>query len=84
MATELAITTEKVKPKISPLLEYTNYVQVFFKEVTNHVPPSHPYDHEINLDNLFIPKVGKIYPLSSDKKKAIEDFLGGYLAAEKI
>ena len=81
---ELAIATEKVKPKVSLPSEYTNFTQVFSKEVTNHVPPFCPYDHKINLDENFTPKIGKLYPLSPNEKKATKDFLEENLAARKI
>ena len=47
-------------------------------------PPSQPYDHEINLDDTFTPKIGKVYPLSPDERKATEDFLDENLASGKI
>ena len=84
MATELAIAMEKAKPKVSLPSEYADFAQVFSKEATAHVPLSHPYDHEINLDKSFAPKIGKIYPLSPNKKKATEDFLEANLATGKI
>ena len=84
MATELAIATEKVKPKVSLPSEYADFAQVFSKEATNHVPPFRPYDHEINLDESFVPKIDKIYLLSPDEKKATEDFLEENLATGKI
>ena len=71
-------------PKVLLPSEYANFAQVFSKEATDHVPPSRPYDHEINLDESFAPKIGKIYPLSPDEKKATEDFLKENLAAGKI
>ena len=83
-ATEFAIATEKTKPKVTLLTEYANYAQVFSKETTNHVPHSNPYNYEINLDESFIPKIGKIYLLSPDKKKVTEDFLKENLAVGKI
>ena len=70
MATKLAIITEKVKPKVTLPSEYANYAQVFSKEVINHIPLSHLYDHEINLYELFMSKIGKIYALSLDEKKS--------------
>ena len=82
--TELAITTEKTKPKVSLPSKYVNYAQVFSKEATNHVLLSHLYDHKINLDESFVLKIGKIYPLSPDDKKATEDFLAENLTAGKI
>ena len=64
MSTDLAMQAEAVKPKKSLPAEYAEYTQVFSKEATDHVPPSRPYDHTINLDESFIPKIGKLYPLS--------------------
>ena len=84
MATELAIATEKAKPKVSLPSEYADFTQVFSKEATDHVPPSRPYNHEINLDETFAPKIGKIYLLSPNEKKATEDFLEENLATETI
>ena len=83
-ATELAAAAEKSKPKPAPPLEYSSFASVFSKEATNHVPPSRPYDHEINLDNTFIPKIGKVYPLSPDECKATKDFLDENLTSGKI
>ena len=57
---------------------------VFSKEATDHGPPSWPYDHEINLDDAFTPKIGKVYPLSPNKWKATEDFLDKNLTSGKI
>ena len=84
IAIELAIITEKAKPKVSLLIEYADYAKVFSKVATDHIPPSCPYNHEITLDKYFTPKINKIYPLFSDEKKAIKDFLEENLATGKI
>ena len=55
---------EAAKPKKTLPAEYVEYAHVFSKEATDHVPPSRPYDHAINLDESFVPKIGKLYPLS--------------------
>ena len=83
-ATELAAAAEKAKPKQTLLPEFANYASVFSKEATDHVPPSRPYDHEINLNDSFTPKVGKVYPLSPEERKATEDFLQENLDCGKI
>ena len=83
-AMELATTTEKSKPPVVLLKEFSEFTEVFSEEATDHVPLSQPYDHKINLDETFIPKIGKIYPLSPDEKKATEDFLEENLASGKI
>ena len=82
--TELAAAAEKSKPKPTLPPEYSSFASVFLKEATDHVPPSRPYNHEINLDDSFTPKIGKVYPLSPDERKATEDFLDENLASGKI
>ena len=83
-ATKLAITTEKakLKPSLSP--EYAPFILVFLKEATDHVPLSHPYDHEINLDKTFKHKISKVYSLSPKEWSATEDFLDENLRTGKI
>ena len=71
----LPLAQKKVKPPIVFPKEFSEFAEVFSKEATDHIPPSWPYDHEINLDKTFVPKIGKIYLLSPDKKRATEDFL---------
>ena len=82
--TEPAIATEKARPKPSLPPEYIPYASVFLKEVTDHVSPFHLYDHEINHDDTFKPKIGKVYSLSPEEWKATEDFLDENLRTGKI
>ena len=83
-AMELATAVEKAKSSVILPKEFSEFAEVFSKEATDHIPASCPYDHEINLDETFVPKIGKIYLLSPDKKKATEDFLEENLASGKI
>ena len=57
---------------------------VFSKEATASLPPSQLYDHEINLDDTFVPKISKLYPLTPDERQATEAFIDEYLASGKI
>ena len=82
--TELAIATEKAKPKLSLSPEYAPFASVFLKQATDHVPPSRPYDYEINLDKTFKSKISKVYSLSPEERKAMEDFLNENLRTGKI
>ena len=75
---------EKAKPKPSLSLEYAFYASVFLKEAMDHVLPSCPYDHEINLDETFKSKISKVYSLSSEEQKVTEDFLDENLRTGKI
>ena len=81
---ELAAAVEKAKPPIIFSKEFSEFAKVFSKEATDHVSSSQSYNHKINLDETFIPKIRKIYLLSPDEKKAIEDFLEENLAFRKI
>ena len=82
--TKLAIAMEKAKPKPSLPPKYAPYTLIFLKEAMDHVPPSHPYDHEINLNETFTPKIGKVYSLSPKECKATKDFLDENLRTGKI
>ena len=48
------------------------------------MPPSRPYDHPILLDKTFVPKIGKVYPLSPNEQKATNDFIEENLRTGKI
>ena len=45
---------------------------------------SRPYNHPILLDETFVPKIGKVYPLSPDEQKATDDFIEENLRTGKI
>ena len=78
------MAAEATKPKVTLPKEYSEFSTVFFKEAINHFLLSCSYNHGINLDEFFIPNIGKIYPLSPDKRKATRKFLDENLKAEKI
>ena len=84
MSTDLAMQAEVTKPKKTLPVEYAEYAQVFSKEATDHVPPSRPYDHAIHLDESFIPKIGKLYPLSVKEREAADEFIDENLRSGKI
>ena len=84
MSTDLAMQAEVAKPKKTLPAEYAEYAQVFSKEATDHVPPSQPYDHAINLGESFIPKIGKLYPLSVKEREAADEFIDENLCSGKI
>ena len=81
---ELAMKAKAAKPKKTLPAEYAEYAHVFSKEATNHVPPSHSYDHTINLDESFVPKIGKLYPLSVKEQEAADEFIDENLHSGKI
>ena len=48
------------------------------------MPLSRPYDHPILLNESFVSKTGKVYPLSPDEQKATNDFIEENLQTVKI
>ena len=64
--------------------EYTKYAEVFSEEVSQRMPPSRPYGHPILLNKTFVPKIGKVYPLSTDEQKATDNFIEENLWTGKI
>ena len=59
-------------------------MEVFSEEASQKMPPSWPYNHPILLDESFVPKIGKVYLLSTDKQKATNNFLEKNLQTRKI
>ena len=82
IATELAREAGMMEVKLPE--RYEEFSSVFSEEEAHRFPPSRPYDHAINLDDSFIPKVGKIYPLTPKEQKATEDFLEENLQLGRI
>jgi len=84
VATELAREAERSKPKPTLPPEYSDFSNVFDKPQEGVLPPPQPYDHTINLDEDFVPKVVKAYPLSPKEKEAAEKFVDENLREGKI
>ena len=82
IATELAREAGMTEVKLPE--RYEEFSSVFSEEEAHCFPPSRPYDHAITLDNSFVPKVGKIYPLTLKEQKATEDFLEENLRLGRI
>ena len=64
--------------------EYLEFAEVFSEEAFQKMPPRRAYDHPIELDKSFKPRVGKVYPLSPNEQKATDDFVKENLRNGKI
>ena len=82
IASKLAQKAEEIQVTLPK--EYTKYAEVFSEEASKKMPPSRPYDHPILLDETFIPKIGKVYPLSPKEQKATDNFIEENLRTGKI
>ena len=78
------ITTEAGTSEVKVPGWYQEFTSVFAEEEAHHFPPSWPCNHAINLDDSFVPKVGKVYPLTLKEQKATEEFLKENLQLGRI
>ncbi|KIK80773.1 hypothetical protein PAXRUDRAFT_15600 [Paxillus rubicundulus Ve08.2h10] len=85
LATELAqkdSETKKEKPTLPP--EFVEFAEVFEKKATDHIPPTRPFDHGIDLDDSFVPKIAKTYHLNPKEEEVCKEFIKEHLETGKI
>lgn len=84
-STELAAAAYAAKPKVELPEQYTEYRSVFEKESFDSLPEHKPWDHAIELIPGSDPKVNaKVYPLSPDEQKQLDEFLDENLKSGRI
>jgi hypothetical protein len=72
------------KPKVELPAPFKQFQGVFEKKNMEELPPSRSFDHGINLDADFVPKVAKVYPLNPKEHEACQNFVDEHLATGKI
>ena len=82
LAIELAQQMEKLKAKLPQ--PYANFRDIFEKKTINELPPSRTFDHTIELNEGFSPKVAKVYPLNPKEQEACRTFVDEHLKLGKI
>jgi len=55
--------------------EYHKFANIFSKTKAKVLPPHHPYDLKINLEEGVQPLVGPIYSLSASEQEALKEFI---------
>ena len=60
--------------------KYWDYLDVFLKSKSEHMPLRKPWDHGIDLKEEFPPKKGQLIPLLVDEQKEVEAFLDDQLS----
>ena len=55
--------------------EYHEFADVFSKTKAEALPPHHPYDLKINLEEGAQPLVSPIYSLSASEQEALQEFI---------
>ena len=62
--------TEEMVPR-----QFHKYLKVFGKKESERMPMRKACDHAIDLREGFVPKKGKIYPLSRIEKETVQEFV---------
>jgi hypothetical protein len=75
-------TPEKLKVEL--LVPFKRFQGVFEKKNMEELPPSRSFNHGIDLDADFVPKVAKVYPLNPKEHEACRSFVDEHLATGKI
>ena len=57
------------------LRQFHKYLKVFEKKDLERMPTRKTYDHAIELREGFVPKKGKIYPLSRVEREEVQEFV---------
>ena len=66
---ELRVTEEMVPQR------FHKYLKVFEKKDSERMPTRKTWDHAIDLREGFVPKKGKIYPLSRVEREEVQEFV---------
>ena len=80
----------KPDPKPEDLVPkaYHKYLKVFSKKESECMPVCKPWDHAIDMQDTFMPKKGRLIPLSPQEQKEVSDFIDnqtrkGYIRPSK-
>ena len=84
MTISTIIAQEATKEKVTLLMAFKEYEDMFSKKTPIKLPPSWPYDYAIELKDLFMPQWAKAYPLNPIKHQACKEFIEEYLKTGKI
>ena len=82
LSTELAITANRDEVILPP--QYSKYADVFGEQMFNTLPPRQDFNHAIDLKDLFVLKVAKLYPLNPQELDACTAFVNENLQTGRI
>ena len=78
------IAQEAAKEKVILPTALKEYEDIFSEKTPTRLPPSWPYNHAIELKDLFVPQWAKAYLFNPIKHQACKEFIEEYLKTEKI
>ena len=81
-ATELAYAQDKKdeRPLEEKVPKYLHHLmKVFQEEEKGEFPPSRPYDHKIILKDDFEPSISKVFPMTAEEEKLMDESIDEWL-----
>jgi len=79
---EVAMSEEKAK-KLVPR-KFHKWIKVFGKKQSERMPMRKVWDHAIEVKEGFVPRKGKVYPLSREEREEVREFVKEQLQKEYI
>ena len=70
---EVAMSEEKAK-KLVPR-KFHKWIKVFGKKQSERMPMRKVWDHAIEVKEGFVPRKGKVYPLSREEREEVREFV---------
>jgi len=80
---EEAVKSEAEAKKLVPE-KFHKWIKVFGKKQSERMPTWKIWDHAIDMKEGFVPKKGKVYPLSREEREEVREFIQEQLRKEYI
>jgi len=55
--------------------QFHRWIKIFSKKQLERIPTQKIWDHVINMKEEFVPRKGKVYPLSREEKEEVHEFI---------
>ena len=62
--------TKKLVPE-----KFHKWIKIFGRKQSERMPMRKVWDHAIKVKKGFVPRKGKVYPLSREKRKEVREFI---------
>ena len=62
--------TKKLVPE-----KFHKWIKIFGRKLSERLPMRKVWDHAIKVKKGFVPRKGKVYPLSREERKEVREFI---------
>jgi len=72
---EVEVAKSEAEAKKLVLEKFHEWIKMFGKKQSERMPTRKVWDHVIDIKERFIPKKGKVYPLSREEREEVREFV---------